>query len=322
MDLPKPESVFSINGISLFTKKSLSLVKAKAKAGKTSAVAWMIAQMLKDKVSVIWFDTEQGSYYGSRTQHWILSIAFLDSSEFLQYYDLKTLSPNERLEAIEQILYNNKPEVVVIDGVRDLVSSINNEDQVSNVITHLMQWVENYNCHIINILHQNKSDNNARGHLGTELNNKVEIALKVETDAINQILISPELSRGLPFEGFALGRSDAGIPYLIKDWLSPESAKTKNKKPLPTQIDYEFHVSVLQKVFHNEHQLNGSNFYNEFIVAYNSLVDATIDKMVYNRSREFLNFYVREKYLCLQKGKRNNEILYELNPEKEDDKFI
>ena len=50
-----------------------------------------------------------------------------------------------------------------------------------------MQWTDDRQIHIHTILHQNKGDENARGHIGTELNNKAETVLLVEKDKSNGI---------------------------------------------------------------------------------------------------------------------------------------
>jgi hypothetical protein len=41
----------------------------------------------------------------------------------------------------------------------------------------LMQWTGEKNIRIQTVLHLNKGDDNARGHIGTELNNKAESLL-------------------------------------------------------------------------------------------------------------------------------------------------
>ena len=61
---------------------------------------------------------------------------------------------------------------MVIDGIRDLVYDINSPSEATCVISKLMQWTDEYQIHLHTILHQNKSDENARGHIGTEINNK------------------------------------------------------------------------------------------------------------------------------------------------------
>jgi hypothetical protein len=52
--------------------------------------------------------------------------------------------------------------------------------------TKLLNWTHEYNSHIITIIHQNKGDGNARGHIGTELINKAELVLSVTKDADNE----------------------------------------------------------------------------------------------------------------------------------------
>lgn len=44
-------------------------------------------------------------------------------------------------------------------------------------MTMLMAWTSKYDLHIHCVLHLNKNDNNTRGHIGTELENKAETVL-------------------------------------------------------------------------------------------------------------------------------------------------
>ena len=68
--------------------------------------------------------------------------------------------------------------VVVIDGVRDIVKDFNDNGEASELISTLMAKATDANCCIWNALHYNpKAGNDAdgkmRGHLGTEMGNKV-----------------------------------------------------------------------------------------------------------------------------------------------------
>ena len=75
--------------------------------------------------------------------------------------------------------------LVVIDGIRDMVYDINSSSESTKVISLLMTWTGERNIHIHTILHQNKGDEHARGHIGTELSNKAETVLQVEKDSKN-----------------------------------------------------------------------------------------------------------------------------------------
>ena len=63
-----------------------------------------------------------------------------------------------------------------------MVYDINSPSESTKVISLLMTWTGERHIHIHTILHQNKGDENARGHIGTELSNKAETVLQVEKD--------------------------------------------------------------------------------------------------------------------------------------------
>ena len=48
-----------------------------------------------------------------------------------------------------------------------------------------MRWSSYYELHIHTVLHLNKGDDNTRGHIGTELNNKAETILQISKNNEN-----------------------------------------------------------------------------------------------------------------------------------------
>jgi hypothetical protein len=74
------------------------------------------------------------------------------------------------LEAIEHY----RPDLVILDGIRDLVSDINDGTVAQEMMEKLMKTAQAFNCCIVCVLHQNKSGDSRdpRGWLGTELLNK------------------------------------------------------------------------------------------------------------------------------------------------------
>ena len=252
--VPEPDIVFGINGVSIFTKKSISTLIGRAKSGKTTATAWVVSQSILSEINVLWIDTEQGLYYGSRTQHWILAMSGEKSSPYLKFYDLKIFNPNQRVEMIEWIIKDLKPDLVVVDGIRDLIFDINNPEQATLITGDLMRWAEQYNCHIMNILHQNKGNEHARGHLGTEMINKSETVMKVEQNEDKLIVCTPEYTRSKEFEAFAFDRDEAGMPTLVEGYSgkietnSGDNRRIKKVDPwdpayndsIPEIVDYCF----------------------------------------------------------------------------------
>ena len=61
----------------------------------------------------------------------------------LTVYGLRSLKPSERLEIIEHAIYNtDNLGVVVIDGIKDLVTSINDESEATMIASKLLKWTE------------------------------------------------------------------------------------------------------------------------------------------------------------------------------------
>lgn len=67
-----------------------------------------------------------------------------------------------------------RPDLVIVDGIRDLVNDINDGVLAQSVLERLMHLASEVECCMICVLHQNKSaeDRNLRGWIGTELMNK------------------------------------------------------------------------------------------------------------------------------------------------------
>lgn len=286
-----PEVVFSLNGLQVLTKKSISLLIAKAKAGKTTVAAWIVAQVIKSGNVVVWIDTEQGEYYGSRTQSWILQISELTASENLFYYDLKIHNPTERVKIIEAILENTLVELLIIDGVRDLVFDINSPEESTNTATTLMKWADNYNIHVLTILHQNKGNENARGHLGSEMVNKAETVIKVSQNTAQQIIAEPEQTRGKPFEAFALIRDDNGIPALT-DTVMVDGSGGK-KMVLPVNDDIKTHYEIVEKVFSKEENLKYSDVVEniQYFFKVHGIEFGT------NKAKEYAKYYLMQGFI-------------------------
>ena len=102
----------------------------------------------------------------------VRSVCDLDASLFA--YNLRGLGFEKRREMVEAAVRTVKPDIVIIDGIKDLITDINDAVQATQIMEHLMALAQRYNCCMVNVLHQNKSeaDRNMRGSIGTELTNK------------------------------------------------------------------------------------------------------------------------------------------------------
>ena len=150
-------------------------------------------------------------------------------NENLEFLALRKYTPEQRIRIVEQAIYNT-PDIalVIIDGIRDMVYDINSPGESTRIISKLMQWTDDRQIHIHTILHQNKGDENARGHIGTELNNKAETVLLVEKDKSNGDIsnVSAMHIRAMDFEPF----HSASMTMLCPNCWRVTSPKPRNRE--------------------------------------------------------------------------------------------
>lgn len=228
------------------TLGNFSVFIAPPKVGKTTATGVAIAALLTgkqisnfypslpdEKKVIVWADTEQGKRECVKTIQLICYQATgnrLDQPANLIYSSLRKHGKDVRIEAIEYLIYNT-PNIgfLVIDGIRDLVSSINDEREATLIADKLLKWTQEANIHILAILHQNKGDANARGHIGTELINKAETVATLsrgDNAGTRTTIVEPKFTRHKEFEPFAF-TIDSGqiIEAEINQEFEPKNPK-------------------------------------------------------------------------------------------------
>ena len=249
MKCEKAPEILKANGTVVGTLGNFSASIGKAKSKKTFNVSAIVAAALKngtvllysaelpkDKRKILYVDTEQSPYHCLKVMERILRMAGLPTdrdSEHLEFLALRKYTPKERIAAVEQAIYNT-PELglVVIDGIRDMVYDINSPGESTKVISLLMTWTGERNIHIHTILHQNKGDENARGHIGTELSNKAETVLQVEKDSKNPDISTVKTAhiRAVDFEPFAFRINEEALPELLEDYQFKDKDETKGNR--------------------------------------------------------------------------------------------
>lgn len=283
------------------TYGGITLVTAKAKSGKTFATSLFVAALIKaeelqekiipsylpGKSIVQVFDTEQSAYHVQRVGKRIEYLAEKVKPVNLQVYKLRTESNSDKEKIIEQIIYGT-PELaaIVIDGGKDLIFDINNPEESTKAVSKLLKWAEELNILIIVILHQNKGDNNARGHYGTELKNKAEVVVNVTKDE-EQFIVESEACRDREFEPFAFKIDQQGMPYIVSEWLPAHtSTEGKRQKPKPHEIDETFHRERIKEAYSKEPLTSYSNTWRNIKNAF-----LPFTKIGDNDAKELLTYY-------------------------------
>jgi len=89
-------------------------------------------------------------------------------------FNLRGLGFEKRNQKVDLAIRLLKPDIVIIDGIKDLMTDINDAIQATLLMEKLMALAAETNCCIVCVLHLNKAeqDRNMRGSIGTELTNK------------------------------------------------------------------------------------------------------------------------------------------------------
>jgi len=229
-DIGAPPFVLLIDGVGKMTRGDISVVSGIAKSKKTYALKLLMAGLVKresihskfqpmiDK-GIAWMDTEQSPYDAQMVTKHIKSMA--GSDENLLFYALRRYDYKTRIQKIDKFLQENGKNIdlLVIDGIRDLVRDFNDVGETAEILSRLMGWNVDYDIHITTVLHGNKSDGNMRGHLGTELENKSQFALKVTRDEHNKnvSLVEETFGRGKDIQPFKIRINERGLPEVVDD---------------------------------------------------------------------------------------------------------
>ena len=187
------EFLFRLFGKPCFPRRELVAITGKAKSGKTFVTSMLMACCItRDVLSfhrehepplrLLWYDTEQSD---ESTQDILKNRVFRmvapapdlfsqRSGELFDVFNVRAVEWKDRRDLLREAVERYGPDLVIVDGIRDLVNDINDGVLAQEVMEELLHLATQKNCCIVCVLHQNKGseDHNLRGWIGTELMNK------------------------------------------------------------------------------------------------------------------------------------------------------
>ena len=262
-----PPKILFVGDCTIATFGNFSASTGKAKSKKTFNISAMVAAAVTNttvlnyraclpegKRKILYFDTEQSKYHCHNVLERIYKLSGLSVKKDdprLLFWGLREYTPKLRIALIDYALRKHQEVgLVIIDGLRDLMYDINNGKEATDVMTVLMAWTSVYDLHIHTVLHLNKNDNNPRGHIGTELENKAETVLIISKNLQNNSIseVRPMHMRDKEFSTFAFHIDDNKLPVL-DNGISVTVVKRRKKSLV--SLDNEVHQEILSKAFKN-----------------------------------------------------------------------
>ena len=245
LEMPKPEILLSIGkheykgnfyDTPIMTAGEFSAIVAESKAKKSFLKSGLIGCYIGGNASTLFpnikshrnkeyqildFDTEQGKYYTQRTFRRVQDISGA-VYEHYKGYATRSLSSAERLGLIDYCLTNQKTlykkevKLIAIDGIADLVENTNDIILSKQASDYILKWTNDYNIHVIAIIHKAASTGKPLGHLGTYVLKKAETVINLDVNSDRSVTVTNPYSRGYHFEQFNFDINKNGLPYLIE----------------------------------------------------------------------------------------------------------
>ena len=225
--------------IPLGTYGNLSVVTAPPKTKKTFFISLLASVYLsgsniyggeirghRKDGHLVHIDTEQGLWHCQKVFKRVHDMDSKIDTEKYHTFGLRSINHKTRIEFIEYYLSQKieRPSLVIIDGIADLVSDSNNISESNEVVQQLMEWSAKYKCHIINVIHQSfGSQKLGTGHLGSFLEKRAETVIQLKANTVNKdwVTVKCGRSRGYAFETFSFQVNDLGLPIIVGDIYDP-----------------------------------------------------------------------------------------------------
>jgi hypothetical protein len=190
------------------TPGNLTTIISRAKTGKTATIGGVVAAIVgahydrsnldtlgftapHTNEAVILIDTEQSPYDAFVCHQRAFARAGQQQDvEWLHHYALVGYGAKQIRDALPGIIAAARAQhgaifTIILDGVADLVASVNDEAECNETISWLRAIAVTNDCPIICVIHSNEgiqSGDDGRGHLGKQLIRKAESNLVLKKD--------------------------------------------------------------------------------------------------------------------------------------------
>ena len=227
LDLSKPapiiKPIIERRGMMIASLGNISAVVGAAKSKKTFLCTALVGGLLSENgdfgieprlAKVLWVDTEQSQLHTRKVVERIHRLAGWNTTRnngLLHTLCLREIDPKQRADILYMAIELYKPQLVVVDGISDLMYNTNDIEESDRILGRLMALSTDYNCHILCVLHTNPNSDKARGHIGSALQRKAETVIFVHKVGECSV-VEPQFCRNEEFEPFAFIIDEEGLP--------------------------------------------------------------------------------------------------------------
>lgn len=209
----------------------ITTVQGQAKTRKTTLIGSAIATMTSGEpclhfsvtkpLKVLLIDTEQ-SEYNLQNQGYRTRMLGADMSQITVLALRPVPGASNRLDLTLQAANAIRPDIIIIDNVKDFVTDFNNNEESDTVVRSLMKLAGDLQIGIISVIHENYNTDKARGHVGSYLIEKASSQIRTECVPEDKGItkVSFPKTRNAPVEEFSFRLDEDVLPELV-DYTPP-----------------------------------------------------------------------------------------------------
>lgn len=318
---PHKEPALKLNDVNVLSYQNISCVIASPGAGKSSTMESIVSAVINkqsdnlgfqtDVNSVLYIDFERtetdvwNSFYRTMQRAKVQQGTNIENVKIISFRNISTAE--KRKETIVSLLENQKFELLLLDGIGDLVNDTNSLFEAIEC-KNWVRWITStYNVSIFTTLHPNKGTATPRGHIGSEILREAENVLLIEVNKDKTRTITTDFPNGKARNG-----SHANSSFVWSDefrmFVSTEFVATERKVKQAPQEKFEHQELINLVSITHPQKLTAS----ETIEKLTNYLKTTVSyvKTDNNSIKSFLKFLIDNNYLISLKDEKDKRTTY------------
>lgn len=207
---PFKEPILKLNNEPVLSFQNITCIIASPGSGKSSTMEAIVSSVINKSSdnlhftttakSVLYIDFERteldvwNSFYRVMTRSKVSKGEEISTIKIISFRRIP--SAQERKKMIEDLIIQFKPELLLLDGIGDLVDDTNSLPEAIQCKGWARRITSKYKLSIITTLHPNKNTLTPRGHIGSEMVRECENVLIIKVNGDNSRTITTDFEHG------------------------------------------------------------------------------------------------------------------------------
>lgn len=318
---PFKEPVLKLGNEPILSYQNISCIIAQPGAGKSSTMESIVSSVINKESdnlgfstnvsSVLYIDFERtetdvwNSFYRTMQRAKIEQGRKLEKIKVVSFRNIPTAE--KRKEKIIELLTAYKSEILLLDGVADLVNDTNSLSEAIECKNWLRHVTATYNVSVFTTLHPNKGTSTPRGHIGSEILREAENVLLITVNKDKSRTLTTDFAHGKSRNGKHANSSFIWSDELMM-FVSTDFVESERKIKEAPQDKFEHQELINLVSITHPKKLTASETLDKLTNYLKSNVKYV--KTDNNSIKSFLRFLVDENYLISVKDEKDKRTTY------------